>query len=173
MHRLAPAAAALALLATSPVLAHPSTAAAPPADAAAEADAGWDLDAAKAALETVDAFRAAMARGDATAAAALLADDLVVYEGGHFENSKAEYVAGHLPHDIAFMAEIPGETTRTSVRAAGDLAWVMREGTTKGDYRGRAIDKISAETIVLRRTADGWRIIHIHWSSRDAPRPAS
>lgn len=163
MRRLAPGLAALSLLVAAPVFAHP----APPAPAP------WDMDAAKAAIETVDAFHPAMMRGDAAGAAALLSEDLVVYEEGHVEATTAEYVTGHLPHDIAFMAAIPGATTRTTVRASGDLAWVMREGTTKGTYKGRAIDKFSAETMVLRRGAAGWRIIQINWSSHNAPAPAS
>jgi ketosteroid isomerase-like protein len=28
------------------------------------------------------------------------------------------------------------------------------------------VNSITLETMVLRRDADGWRIVHIHWSSR-------
>jgi len=36
-------------------------------------------------------------------------------------------------------------------------------------FASRAVDRLTAETMVLKRHADGWRIHHIHWSSR-APR---
>ena len=42
-------------------------------------------------------------------------------------------------------------------------------GRTTGQFNGRAVDRLTTETMVLKRLADGWRIHHIHWSSR-APR---
>lgn len=167
MKRLAAAAAlaALMLTAASPGFAQPFPAAA--------ATATWDLDAGKAALEAVEAFQRAMDLGDAAAAAALLADDLVVYEGGHVERSKAEYAEGHLPADIAFSRQVKSEITTSSVRATGDIAVVMQESRTQGTYNGKPVDSFGVGTLVLRRHAEGWRITHIHWSSRKAPAPAT
>ena len=34
-----------------------------------------------------------------------------------------------------------------------------------GDTAG-AVNRLTTETMVLKRHADGWRIHHIHWSSR-------
>ncbi len=39
--------------------------------------------------KAVDAFHAALAKGDGAAAAALLAEEALIYEGGHAERSKA------------------------------------------------------------------------------------
>jgi hypothetical protein len=36
-------------------------------------------------------------------------------------------------------------------------------------FNGRPVDRLTVETMLLRRHADGWRIQHIHWSSRAAP----
>ena len=46
---------------------------------------------------------------------------------------------------------------------------------TTGTYRERAINSAGAELMVLSRTADGWNIRAIHWSSRSVrtPRPAA
>jgi hypothetical protein len=49
--------------------------------------------------------------------------------------------------------------TVTAVRADA-------ESRTTGQTRGRDIDSRGAETIVLVRESSGWRIRHIHWSSR-------
>ena len=56
--------------------------------------------------------------------------------------------------------------TRRSGDASGDVAWITSEGRTTGTFNGRAVDRITAETVLLRRHGDGWRIHHIHWSSR-------
>jgi len=142
-----------------------------PAGAAPQAqrEAAWDLDAAKAAMDAVEAFDAAMDSGNADAALALLAEDLTVYEGGHVERSRAEYAAEHLPADIDFSRQVRSEVTAASVRATGDVAMVMRETRTRGTYNGKPVDSFGTGTYVPRRHADGWRITHIHWSSRKAP----
>jgi ketosteroid isomerase-like protein len=118
--------------------------------------------------ETVDAFHAALAAGKAEEAAALLADDLVVYEEGHVEASKAEYLRSHLPQDIAFLRGVVETTTASRVVLRGETAWVIREGATKGTFQGREVDRVTSETVVLHLEADGWRIVHIHWSSHKA-----
>lgn len=54
------------------------------------------------AAAVVDAFHAALRRGDTRAAAALLSDDALIFETGGAERSKAEYAAHHLPADAEF-----------------------------------------------------------------------
>jgi ketosteroid isomerase-like protein len=48
----------------------------------------------------------------------------------------------------------------------GDLAWVASEASLSGNVSDKPVNVIGTETIVLRRTLAGWRIVHIHWSSR-------
>ena len=120
---------------------------------------------AREAAASIDAFHAALGKGDQVAAAALIAVNALIYESGGVERSKAEYVSHHLPADAAFAKA----TTRTVLRqvghASGDFAWIATESTTKGSYRERAINSVSTETMVLRREKGRWRIAHIHWSS--------
>lgn len=123
---------------------------------------------ARAAGAVVDAFHAALGRGDTTAAKALLADDALIYESGGVERGKAEYAASHLAADAAFARATRRSVTRRAGSADGRTAWVASESTTKGMYKTRAIDSVSAETMVLRRGRAGWRIVHIHWSSANA-----
>ena len=121
--------------------------------------------AATAGAEVVDAFHAALRRGDTAAAAAHLADDALIYESGNPERGKAQYASHHLAADAAFAKATSSAVTRRSGDAAGDFAWVSTEGTTKGTYRDRVINSASTETMVLRRQGGAWRIVHIHWSS--------
>lgn len=131
-----------------------STAAAPqpPADAA----------------KVVDAFHAALRRGDTAAATANLSDAVLIFEAGGAERSQAEYAKAHLAGDAAFAQAVGSELTRRTGGAGGDLAWVASEGRTRGRYKDRDVDRITTETMVLRRQAGVWRIVHVHWSSRAA-----
>lgn len=123
--------------------------------------------AARDAATTIDAFHAALSKGDQAAAAALIAADALIYESGGVERSKAEYASHHLPADAAFASATKRTVTRRSDHVSGDLAWIATESTTTGTYKDRAINSVSTETMVLRRENGAWRIAHIHWSSAD------
>jgi len=153
-------AAALTLGAGPAAVAHPDEHAAKSPVAAAAAPAG--------AAKLVDAFHAALARGDTAGASALLGDAVLIFEAGGAERSKAEHAAAHLAGDAAFAQAVGSELTRRTGGGSGDLAWVASEGRTKGRYKDRDIDRITTETMVLRRQAGAWRIVHVHWSSRAA-----
>jgi ketosteroid isomerase-like protein len=118
------------------------------------------------AAAAVDAFHAALKAGDTTAALALLAQDVMIFEEGGAERSRDEYASHHLNADAAFAAASEATVVRRSAWASGDVAWITSEGRTTGQYNGRAVDRLSAETMVLKRHSNGWRIHHIHWSSR-------
>lgn len=120
------------------------------------------------AAATVDAFHAALRRGDTAAASALLSDDVLVFEEGRAERSKAEYAARHLGADAAFSQAVPGSTGRRRGAATGDFAWIATEGRTKGTYRGTTVNRVTDETMVLRRIEGVWKIVHIHWSSAES-----
>lgn len=114
----------------------------------------------------VDAFHAALKANDTADALALMAPDVMIFEEGGAERSRDEYASHHLGSDAAFAAASDAAVTRRSGWAEGDVAWVTSEGRTTGQFNGRAVDRLTTETMVLKRHADGWRIHHIHWSSR-------
>jgi ketosteroid isomerase-like protein len=117
---------------------------------------------------TVDAFHAALAAGDRDAALALLAEDLTVFESGFAERSREEYAGQHLGADMEFSAATEREVVSRANGEAGDAAWVLTETRTTGTFRDREISSLGLETMVLRRIESSWRIVHIHWSARDA-----
>ncbi len=124
--------------------------------------------AASEAAKVVDAFHAALARKDTTGAAILLSDSALIFEGGYVECSKAEYASHHLGADAAYAAAVPTSLVSRSGFADGDMAWIASETRTTGTYKDKPVDRLSTETMILRKEVSGWRIVHIHWSSRAA-----
>lgn len=139
-----------------------------PAKTAAATAPALQGDAA-AAAKVVDAFHAALNAGDTAAAAALMSDGVLVLESGGAERSKTAYAEHHLAADAAFQKAAQETLLRRVGGASGDLAWVASEGQVQGQVGERAIDRMTTETMLLQRTPAGWRIVHVHWSSRAAP----
>ncbi|MGH7569504.1 MAG: nuclear transport factor 2 family protein [Gemmatimonadales bacterium] len=117
-------------------------------------------------VAVVHAFHQAVTAGDSVRALALLLPDLVVFEAGAVEASRDEYRASHLSADMAFAQATRREVLSERTGTAGDVAWVLTESRATGTFRGRPVDSRGVETMILRRTPEGWRIAHIHWSSR-------
>jgi len=122
---------------------------------------GSAVDAAK----IVDEFQHQLHQGHAETAAAMLEPDLLVFEGGESEKSRAEYSGHHLGADSKFLQNATVRRISRRGKAVGDLAWIATESeiTAAGE---KPVDLISTETVVLAKTPDGWRLAHIHWSSR-------
>lgn len=114
---------------------------------------------------TVSRFHDALGRGDGQAALELLHPEARIYESGHAE-TREEYESGHLGTDMAFLAAVTRETTWDRVVPGRGMALYLSESHVTGTFRDREIDSRGVETMVLVPTGDGWRIRHIHWSSR-------
>jgi ketosteroid isomerase-like protein len=129
----------------------------------------WRADvpeAARAAVATVDRFFAALSAGDIDRAAAELDPQVIILESGGAERSAAEYLGGHAKSDAEFLKTAKHLPGHRIARASGDLAWVASDNDMIIQQDGKPVTIASAETMVLRRTGDGWKIAHIHWSSR-------
>lgn len=113
----------------------------------------------------VDAFHDALRAGKRQAALVLLADDVLVLESGGAETSKAEYEAAHLDADMEYEAAVRSSVIARQDYTGDAIAWVATEGHSSGTFRGKSVNRMTAETMVLRRFPEGWRIVHIHWSS--------
>ena len=134
--------------------------------AAAPADAARPADPAQPAIAVVEDFSAALKAGDLDRVGALLADDVLVLESGGAERSKQEYLAHHAGADADFLKATHVQVTGRTARIAGDLAWVGTESELHASKDGSPLTLLSSETMILARTPAGWRIVHIHWSSR-------
>ena len=133
----------------------------PPALAQSTADS-------TAVVSVVERYHRALGEGDSLTALAQLADNAVIMESGHLE-SRREYRAHHLPADIAFARAVKGTRSPVRVWVRGDVAWTAGTSTSRGRFRGKSINSTGAESMVLTRTKEGWRINAIHWSSHDDP----
>lgn len=120
----------------------------------------------EAARDVAHRLHDALASGDSARALELLADGARIYEGGHAE-TRAEYRAGHLAVDIEFAGAVDRERLAEHVQTAGsEVALYLSEYRTSGSFRGEEIDSHGTETLVLECRPEGWRIVHVHWSSR-------
>jgi ketosteroid isomerase-like protein len=124
--------------------------------------------AASAAVEVVERFSTALAAGDIERAVADLDPKVLILESGGVEKSRDEYLAGHAKADAAFLKDAHITLKDRSARASGDLAWVASESQIHSMKGSEMMMIDSTETMVLRRSPDGWKIVHIHWSSRRA-----
>jgi hypothetical protein len=117
-------------------------------------------------IVVVRGFHEALARGDSVRALEALHADVRIHEGGRAENLD-EYRAHHLAADMRFAAAVPREVLREAVTRLGEGSALYRAETRSlGRLGDREIDARGVETIVLVQTGEGWRIHHVHWSSR-------
>jgi len=123
-------------------------------------------DSAQAAAATVDRFFDALSAGDIEQAGAELDPQVIILESGGAEHSAAEYLGGHAKEDAEFLKAAQQNLGRRTARVSGDLAWIASEGELHVQQDGKPVTISSTETMVLRRTEAGWKIVHIHWSSR-------
>lgn len=126
-----------------------------------------DIDAnAAAPVAVVDAFGKALASGDTAVALNLLDPAATILESGGVERSRDEYAAHHLGADAEFLRGATVTPVWRTAKARGALAWVGSESRVAAVSKGKPVKLSSTETMVLAQTPDGWRIVHIHWSSR-------
>jgi mono/diheme cytochrome c family protein len=124
-------------------------------------------------LVVAQALQAALSTGDAGTVEALLDPEVLILESGGAERSRAEYAAHHLQSDMAFLKDTRYTLLRQTGDRVGDLAWVASESRITGGSGDNSVDLMSTETLVLKQTADGWVIVHVHWSSRPAGDPSA
>ncbi|MEE8426485.1 MAG: DUF2231 domain-containing protein [Woeseiaceae bacterium] len=111
-------------------------------------------------------FHAALNSGDEQTVMAVLSPDVLIFESGGAERSRAEYASHHMKSDMAFLAQMGHDQIGQAVSEQEDTAWIVTESRIYGRYKDKDIDIVSIETAVLERGEDGWKIVHLHWSSR-------
>jgi len=117
-------------------------------------------------VDTARLFHDAFSSGDASKVRALLDPEVLVLESGGAERSRAEYAAHHLKADMDFLKTVTYRLERQTGDTVGDLAWVASESRMTGASKEKPVDIQSTETLVLKKTSAGWKVVHVHWSSR-------
>lgn len=120
------------------------------------------------AASVANGFNAALSSGNPQLLKTIAAPEVIIYEEGSIEQSFEEYSAGHLKSDMAFMAKIDRTIKSQQVFEDGKLATVLTHSEihNKPTHLSSNIHRNMVETMVLKQTANDWKIIHIHWSSR-------
>jgi len=137
-----------------------------PLFAQAEAPAIDVPDDAKAAAATVDRFFAALKAGELDKAGAELDPAVLILESGGAERSAEEYLGGHAKGDAVFLKDAHHRLLHRKARASGEMAWVASESELHVERDGKPATILSTETMILESGDAGWKIVHIHWSSR-------
>jgi len=114
----------------------------------------------------LNSFHAALNSGDEQTVMAVLSPDVLIFESGGAERSRAEYASHHMKSDMAFLAQMGQDEISQAASEQGDTAWIVTESRIYGRYNDKDIDIVSTETAVLKLGEDGWKIVHLHWSSR-------
>ncbi len=112
-------------------------------------------------------FDRALAQGDGQRVLELMDEDAMVFESGHVEQRRDDYAQTHLPADLRFAAGVRRTVLRRDAQLMPALAVVLTQARIDGSFENRAVSLDSTETMVLRQDAEGWKIVHIHWSSHD------
>ncbi len=117
----------------------------------------------------VDEWHAALQGDRREAVLNLMTTDVTIYESGDAENSRDEYAEDHLDADMSFARATTTTIEDRRVIDLGEAALVLSRTATAGAFEGKPVSSKGVETMVLRKVDSGWRIAHIHWSSRHVP----
>lgn len=125
-----------------------------PENSGAETDAG----------KVISQFHKAIKKGYKKKARSLLADDVVIFEGGRVERSSDDYANLHMLADMKYLAKIRTQVLEHNVQVIGDTAYSMSRTKSTGQYKGKFINKEGMESMILLKKGGKWKIVHIHWS---------
>lgn len=117
-------------------------------------------------VAVVDRFGAALKAADMASVSRLLDERVLILESGGAERSREEYLGHHAIADAAFLGGAMVSTVRRHGEVTGDTAWVGSESEITSGQGADAKTLLSSETMILKRRAGAWTIVHIHWSSR-------
>jgi ketosteroid isomerase-like protein len=116
--------------------------------------------------EIVAIFHDALSKGDTAKVMNILAPNVIIYESGYVEHSRAEYAAHHLPEDIKFAQRSSLKVLNLAEKRTGDFSLVMEETETTAQQNNKQVKYFGTGSLLLEKINDEWLITHIHWSSR-------
>jgi hypothetical protein len=122
--------------------------------------------AAKEAAQVVDAFMAALVGGQLDQARERMAPNAVVVADGYVLGERDDYIDGAAKGDAEALRTVQRELVRRDARAGADVAWVVSEKRLRVAGAQQGPSEVVVETMLLAKTAAGWKITHIHWSGR-------
>ena len=118
------------------------------------------------AVDAVDRFSTALKAGDLKAVELLLDPDVLILESGGAERDRQEYLSHHASSDAEFLKDAHIQLLHRTAKRSGDLVWVGSESEIHIQKDAKPFTLLSAESMVLKAIGGNWKIVHIHWSSR-------
>lgn len=122
-------------------------------------------------VDVVDLFHLSMREGNTARALEQLTEDVSIFESGFVEFGRRQYAVRNLIQDGIFASHVERRVLRRESWQQDGVAGVLTFSVNTGDYEKRKIALEQTETMILRNTADGWRISHIHWSAHSIASP--
>ncbi len=138
-----------------------------PGGEASAAEATPEADQSAAVMAVVIDFHQAIQEGYREGVVRLLDENLIVFETGYVEASRDEYAGGHLDADLQYAMTVRREIVHSQTMVSGNVAVVLSQTRSRGEFAGKKINLTNTETMVLRLGPDGWKIAHIHWSGHE------
>ena len=113
-------------------------------------------------------YDAAFVAKDVTRLAAFYHPDVTIYEGAGINNGWADYRDRHLGPELKAFEnlEFAHSDTKVTVLPGEQAAYAVSRYTIKAKMGERILDNEGLETLVLIKTAEGWKIRHSHTSGR-------
>ncbi len=121
-----------------------------------------NIGAAEAALQ---AFSDALEVGNRDLAIARLAPDVTIVENG-VEESRADYIGGHLAADIEYQKSVKTVLLARTVHNDGpSRARIVSKIRMIGNRSDKPTDTLIEERALLAKMPDGWKILRVEWIS--------
>jgi ketosteroid isomerase-like protein len=140
----------------------PRATGAPTTDRDAQADEAASTDA------WLNGYDAAFLTRDLDRLATFYHPDVTIFEGAGVNDGWTDYRDRHLGPELKAFGDLQfGHSNRRVHLLADGVAYVTSDYFLKATMKGRMIDSVGKETLVVLRQPDGtWRIRHSHTSGR-------
>lgn len=118
-------------------------------------------------LKVLADYRAAMEARSVEKLANVIDPDLLVLEGVYKNVSWADYRDNHIGPEMKEWKEFRTQDPRVlEVIVHGELAYAVEEATFTIVTADKTVTLAGAETFVLKKDPAGWKIRHLHFSSK-------
>lgn len=116
-------------------------------------------------VQVVDLFHSSLKEGFTDKALEQLDPGVLIFETGFAEGGRQRYALGRVKEDAAFAAGSRYQIRQREQWQQGDMAGVYTRGEIHGDFGANKVALDQTETMLLKKNARGWQIVHIHWSA--------
>jgi ketosteroid isomerase-like protein len=117
-----------------------------------------------AARDVVTRLERALQNHDVPGIAALVADDIVVFENGHRNDGWQDFRDNHLVPEMK-EPKHPAKSTRVKLRATPQMAWgYTRTELFANASKPQMVTHVLWPVYVLEPRQEGWRIVSLDWS---------